>query len=143
MSGLSIATILDTQMLEVVRKTTIATAPTLDSALPLKNGSQIADELGGRYLLRYMLREQVGRYTFGSADRHCVTPTPYRGDEVVAWLNLPRATGRRAFVLLLNPIALDEVLGPRWIAGGGGIEYILPKGFSQRALVFTWELQVG
>lgn len=94
-------------------------------------------------MLRYLPREQVGRYRTGSRERHFVTPTPYSAQEAVSWLALPLPLVKRGFVMLLNPSAIEQVQGPRRIAGGGGIEYILPSGFGQQALVFSFELQIG
>jgi hypothetical protein len=54
-----LATVLDHEMLEV-RGVIIASRLTPDDELPRKDGKDVADELGGRYLLRYMLPHQTG-----------------------------------------------------------------------------------
>ena len=136
------ATILDQEMLEVVRYVRIASRVTPDAALLFKPGRDIALELGGRYLLRYMLAHQVGEYAMGSTGRHFVTPTAYSPEDMISWLYLPKPTGKRPFVMLLNPAKIPIVQGPRWVRLGNGIEYILPQGFPREAVVAGWELEV-
>jgi hypothetical protein len=133
---------LDQEMLEIVRRVRIARRVTPDANLPVKRGQVVAHELAGRYLLRYMLPHQVGQIREGSPARHFVTPTPYSADDVVAWLYLPKPTGRREFVLLLDPGKIAVIQGPRWVRLGNGIEYILPEGFQREAIVAGWELNM-
>ena|SRR5579884_2114220 len=141
-SASQLATNLDEEML-LSRGISIASSTTPDSMLPSKSGRAVAAELGGRLLLRYLQASQVGLYTKGSSRRHWVTPTPYAPDDTVRYLALPDPTQKREFVLWLMPEKIEEILGPRWIRGGVGIEYVLPKGFPLNSLVFTWEVQVG
>jgi len=129
-------------MLEVVRRVRIADSVTPDDFLPMRLGREIALELGGRYLLRYMLSHQVGQYALGSQDRHFVTPTAYSPEDAVSWLYLPKPSEKRPFVMLLNPAKIPYVRGPRWVRLGNGIEYILPRGFPREAVVAGWELEV-
>jgi hypothetical protein len=136
-----LATQLDHEML-VALGVAIAASVLPTTALARKSGQQIAKELGGRYLLRYLLRHQVGRYTGGSSDQHWVTPTPYAPEETISWLALPAPRDPRAYVMLLKPEEITEVWGPRWIRFGGGIEYYLPRGFPAAALAFQWEMEV-
>lgn len=137
-----LATVLDQEMLEVARNVAIAPRPTPDAQLPRKTGSQVSAELGGRYLLRYLLPQQVGTYRRGSTQRHWATPTPYAPEETVSWLALPSPTQARLFVLLLDPAKIDDIWGPRWVRFGKGIEYLLPRGFPDGALALPWELPV-
>ena len=137
-----LATVLDQEMLEVVRYVRIASRVTPDAALLFKSGGDIALELGGRYLLRYMMPHQVGQYAMGSKDRHFVTPTAYSPEDAISWLYLPKPTGKRPFVMLLNPAKIPIVQGPRWVRLGNGIEYLLPQGFPREAVVVGWELEV-
>ena len=120
----------------------IAARVTPDDSLPLKSGRDVALELGGRYLLRYMLPHQVDQFREGSRARHFVTPTPYSPEDTVSWLYLPKPTGDRPFVLLLDPASIPSLQGPRWVRLGNGIEYILPQGFPREAIVAGWELKV-
>jgi hypothetical protein len=129
-------------LLEVVRGVQIAASTTKDEDLPRKSGTEVADELGGRYLVRYLLSHQLGRYLKGSPEKHFVTPTSYKPDEAVTWLALPLPGEPRPYVILLKPEPLTEVRGPRWVNLGGGIEYILPNGFPDAALVMPWELRI-
>ena len=142
------ATLLDQELLEVVGGVGIAGRGTPDSELRLKSGSEVSRELGGRYLLRYMLAGQLGRYVNGSGAQHYVTPTPYAPEETVPWLGLPAASEPRTHVMLLDPRYIPALLGPRWIRFGMGIEYLLPDGFPGEAVVgpgrpgAQWELVV-
>jgi hypothetical protein len=49
----------------------------------------------------------------------------------------------REYALVLKPEELDVVLGPRTVQFGGGIEYILPNGFTEQALHFPWEIRIS
>lgn len=130
-------------MLEVVRQVWIAPRTTAinDSRLR-KTGQAVRNELGGRYLLRYLLPHQVGVHIEGTQESQWVTPTPYAPEETVSWLALPAPTQPRTLVLLLKPEMIDEIWGPRWVRLGQGIEYYLPQGFGRNALAFPWEIQV-
>jgi hypothetical protein len=133
------ATYLDHQML-VRSGTSIAASNTPDTMLAVKTGAQVADELGGRFLIRYLRRSEVSQYLYGNTARHFVTPTPYSATDCVAYLALPEPTMRRGHLLLLDPMKIDEISGPRWVEAGRGIEYLLPRGFTQSALAFRWPL---
>jgi hypothetical protein len=121
----------------------IAESHVIDSALPRKSGSEVAQELGGRYLLRYLSRQQIGQYARGHGGIHWVTPTPYSSRDCMTWLNLPAPDKPRTHALLLDPERIPSIAGPRWIEGGLGIEYMLPDGFPAEALVFEWEWPIG
>src|SRR5437867_2581044 len=98
-----LATFLDREMLALRRGVHIAAPSVRVENLPRKTGRRVAAEIGGRYLLRYLLPYQVGRYTRGNSDLHFVTPTPYAPEETVSYLALPAPTEPRPFVLVLNP----------------------------------------
>jgi len=139
-----LVTLLDQEMLEAIRGVTIYHRLTPDAQLPQKNGQQVTDELGGRYLLRYLLPHQVGLFTTGSTHRQYVTPTAYAPGETIYWLALPAPRQPRTYVLVLDPRKMPntEILGPRWVRLGTGIEYILPGGFPSGAVVGGWEIRV-
>jgi hypothetical protein len=137
-----LAKTLDQLALET-RGVVIAPAMTPDSALPVRRGSDVAVELGGRLLVRYMLRRQLGSFAGGSVSKHYVTPTPLSSDGLGSFLALPSVTERREFVMLIDPKAVPEVLGPRWVLAGEGIEYLLPNGFPPHALALPWEIEVA
>lgn len=139
-----LATLLDQEMLELKHSVSICHRLVPDTKLPRKNGQQVADELGGRYLLRYLLSHQVGQFTLGSNHRQYVAPTPYSPEETISWLALPAPRQPRTYALLLDPAGMPntEILGPRWVRLGKGIEYILPNGFPQGAIMGHWEIQV-
>jgi hypothetical protein len=141
MSAEKLATLLDREMIES-KGIVIAPSITPISALPVKDGADVSRELGGRLLVRYMLRNQVGQYSGGSAAEHYVTPTPYPSSGLVSTLALPAPLQRRQFALLLDPNAIAEIKGPRWVRFGSGIEYVLVRGFPPAAVASNWELQV-
>jgi hypothetical protein len=143
-----LATLLDQSMLEqedlLNKRGPIAHRLTPDSELPERPGQEVADELGGRFLLRYMLPHQVDQVHGGSNHLTYTTPTAYRSEDVVEYLRLPRPQAQRPFVSLLNPALISKISGPRWIAGGIGIEYLLPQGYPQEALVPpSYPMQIG
>jgi len=140
MGASHLATILDQEMLE--RIAPIAPRDTRDAALPLRRGLDVADELGGRLLVRYMLARQLGQFGGGSTVRHWVTPTPISPSVVCSFLALPAPNEPRPFAMLIDPAAVAEIQGPRWVRGGAGIEYLLPIGFPASALPLGWELNV-
>lgn len=134
---------LDQEMLEVVQQVWIAPRTiAINHSRLRKTGQQVKVELGGRYLLRYLLSHQVGIHIQGTHESQWVTPTPYAPDETVSWLALPAPMQPRTFVMLLDPKEIDEIWGPRWVRLGRGIEYYLPNGFGKNALAFPWEIQV-
>ena len=96
----------------------------------------------GRYLLRYVLPEQLQAFSDGSSRVHYVTCTPYSPEETIGQLALPRGAEPRSHVFLLRPSKLKKVSGPRWVRGGYGIEYLLPEGFGKDALVLPWAIAV-
>ena len=111
------------------------------TSMPSRPGADIAAELGGRYLLRYLIRKQYRQFTTGSTSLQFVTPTPYSPTEVISWLALPTTT-RREFALFLDAKHLSDVRGPRRVLLGGGLEYILASGFPTAAIVVGWPVPV-
>jgi hypothetical protein len=115
---------------------------------PTRSGIEIAAELGPRKLLRYLLPHQVGRFRLGSDAETYTTPTPYAPEETAAWLMLPVANAPRPYALVLEPTLIPEVQGPLLVAGGRGIQYILPRGFPEEAIIVPgapgvrWEIIV-
>lgn len=112
-------------------------------------GQEVARELRGRMLLRYLTARQVGTFRSGSQEAYYTTPTPYASDEVAAWLVVPRPQVLREHVLILDPARVDVIRGPQWVAMGRGIQYILPAGFPPEAIVVPgvrdgdWEVKVS
>lgn len=137
-----LATNLDWYMLEN-RGTPISSGVTPDEEFPVKSGEEVFEELGGRFLLRYLLPSHTRVSLEDMGKKHWVTPTPYSPEETIEMLALPAPTRPREYVLVLDPRKIDEVQGPRQVLFGGGIEYILPRGFSREALVLPWPLGVA
>lgn len=142
-----LAVMLDVDML-ARHRTPIAAAGTPDSVLSNdgtfnKDGVRVAWELGGRYLLRYLLASQVTHFSQGTEyiprsflqRTHYVTPTPLSPEEAVSWLALPAPDQPRPYVVLLKPEKIGAIWGPRWVRMGGGIEYIIPPGLTADAIV--------
>lgn len=112
-----------------------------DEELPVLSGEDLAAQLHGRLLLRYLLPEQVGLFLAGSSDKHWVTPTAFSPTEAIEALALFRPRDPRTYVLALEPARIERALGPRQVQLGVGIEYVLPDGFPLEAVLL--ELKVG
>jgi hypothetical protein len=112
---------------------------TADEELAERSGDEVAQELGGRMLLRYVedsTEKSRSRATF-------VSPTAYSADEVGAYLALPNPESPRRHVLFLNPSCIERIKGPRWVMQGQGIEYILVDGYDETAIVGNpWPVRV-
>jgi len=105
------------------------------ASLPGRTGADVARELHGRPLVRFLLAKDTTRFNKGSDAETYVTPTPYTPEEAVRYLVLPGKPTPRRSALLLNPELIDEIIGPMWVATGRGIQYILPKGFPEEAII--------
>ncbi len=138
-----LATILDQEMLEG-RGVEIASRITPDARLPQKSGAEVFAELGGRFLVRYLLKESLSSASQGTAKMTYVTPTPYSPSDAVELLMLPAEDRQREHAMLLDPRNISVVLGPRWVQGGFGIEYILPEGYTPGAIALRpWSLRMA
>lgn len=138
-----LATVLDLEML-IANGAVIHSPNISDAALAPRTGSEVARELGGRYLLRYVRPHQLGTLIGGSARAQWVTPTPYSRTAVARWLALPNPLDPPRHALVLDPEAIAVLAGPRLVRLGGGIEYFLPQGFSRDAIVAPgWEVEVS
>ena len=102
-----------------------------DSSLPIRLGSDVADELHGRMLVRYVIDAHEPPRSVPTY----VCPTPLSTEELDAFLALPRPDLRREFAIFLDPMRIDQIQGPRWCAMGQGIEYILPSGYTAGAVL--------
>ena len=141
MSCGSLATNLDLEML-LARGVIISPSNIPVEDLPIKTGEEVADELAGRPLIRYLCRQDVSRYLRGDRNPHYTTPTPYSPTDLISFLCLPDPQTARTHCLLLDPQNIEIILGPRLIQWGGGIEYILPHGFEQEDLIKVSALEV-
>jgi hypothetical protein len=144
-----LATLLDVEMLLSRLGVTIYSESTPDAAMPRRPGHDVASDLGGRYLLRYLRTRDISNATPGSSplltgmDRKVwVTPTAYSPREAVRALALPFPKEPRTHVVLLKPENILWLQGPRRIAVGTGIEYLLPDGYPKDSLVLPWEKEV-
>jgi len=100
-----------------------------------RTGLKVTEELGSRYVVRYLAPNQLTKFLAGSAEPHWVTPTPYSSREAIDWLGLPFPKVKREYLLVLDLTKVQEVCGPAWIKLASGIEYYLPKGFPQDSIV--------
>jgi hypothetical protein len=131
------ATQLDARML---RKSVASNDVPLD-LLPLRTGEEVAQELAGRALLRYVDDRNV--HETGHAGPTFVTPTPYSVEDLHGYLALPGPRAMRTHVLWLDPTRLTAIRGPRWCDLGSGIEYILTKGYSSEAILSPgWAVEI-
>lgn len=141
MSSSWLSTLLDQERIEIVQ--TIAGRGVAVETMPDRTGSDVVEDLGDRYVLRYLTASQVSDFVDGSDRAHWVTPTALSPDNVVPWLALYAPKSPRAHVLLLDLNEIEVVRGPAWIRLGQGIEYYLPKGFPKKAVVDVGVLQVS
>ena len=102
-----------------------------DFALPIRTGAEVADELHGRMLIRYVIDAHEPPRSVATY----VSPTPLSTEELDAYLALPRPDLRREYAIFLDPRRINEIRGPRWCSMGQGIEYILPNGYHGGAVV--------
>lgn len=135
MSAPWIATMLDQEQIEGAG-TAIESRLVDVEGMPPRSGHDVASELGGRLLIRYLTNAQVGDFDGGDTSRgHWTTPTPVGRDDVAHWLSLFAPNVERDHVLLLDPAAVPTICGPAWIRFGEGIEYYLPGGFPKTAVL--------
>lgn len=149
-----LATFLDQAMLEGSGLTIEPRLTREKDLAVLEDESDVKNKLKGRRLLRYLLPYQVGWFksrpgisrALWRNERQYVTPTPYSPEETISWLFLPSPRQPRTYVLVLDPIKIvragKKIRGPRWVRLGKGIEFILPDGFPEDAVVGGWEMQV-
>ncbi|HEY8112889.1 MAG TPA: hypothetical protein VII16_08475 [Actinomycetes bacterium] len=131
---------LDQERIEIT--TPISSRLTAVETMPDRAGTNVAEDLGDRYLARYLTSAQVPEFLDGSSRGHWVTPTALSPNDVVPWLALYAPMLKRQHLLLINPSKVDVIRGPAWIRLGQGIEYYLPHGFPKSAIVDVGVLQV-
>jgi hypothetical protein len=112
-------------------------------SMPDRTGADVAKELGGRLLLRYLVESQLTAFLDGSDDRdHWVTPTAISPSDVISWLALFAPNLPRRHALLLDPAKIPTIRGPAWIRLGSGLEYYLPSGFPKDAILDVGHVKV-
>ncbi len=114
---------------------------------PIRRGREVAIELGGRLLLRYIRESEVKSHShhavFGALTGPAwCSPTPYSSRDAIHALAWPFSTDAPTHVLLLNPAEIPEIQGPHRVRYGSGIEYYLPNGYPEKALVLPWGRKV-
>jgi len=137
----AIATRLDEEML-LNRSVHIYPPYTPVGTMPPRSGSAVASELGGRYLLRYLLRTQYQHLTAATSQLRFVThtnPVFAKGGGLVA---RTADADKTAFRTISRSKSHSRDTGPRRVRLGGGLEYVLPKGFPTDALVLSWPVPV-
>src|SRR5262249_44610593 len=116
----------------------VVVAPPWTPDLALSPCDDLAAQLGGRLLVKYLRNEDRRTYSGPST----VHPSPHRRPAGTSRFRpvtarppppLPPRDPPR-YALLLDPTRL-EALGPRRIRGGRAIEYVLPRGFPLSAVV--------
>lgn len=113
-------------------------------SLPNRSGDEVAEELNGRLLLRYVTDDAVREALDGRIGVPTyVTPTPYAVQDVAAYLALPMPDLARGHVILIDPSGVEQIAGPCQVAAGQGIEYLLPHGYPETAIVGPeWAVKV-
>src|SRR5687767_7137681 len=100
-----------------------------------KSGTRVARELRSRLLLRYITEAQADSTRGGVSHEVYATPTVYSPEEAASWLITPASKDPRPFAILLDPAAIEWVIGPMWVGPVAGIQYILPEGYPEAAIV--------
>ncbi|QZY30612.1 hypothetical protein [Nocardioides coralli] len=109
--------------------------------LPSRSGAEVATELAGRALLRYVAA--TGVHENSHPGPTFVTPTAYTSSELNSYLALPRPDLLRDHAIWIDPSRVDTILGPRWVHLGSGIEYVLPNGYTSDAVIEPgWAVQI-
>lgn len=101
------------------------------SAMPVRTGADVAEELAGRPLLRYV----TDQHAPPTNDMVWTTTTAICPACSGPVLHLPAQLALRHWVFVIDPAQVDAIQGPRRCIMGTGIEYILPSGYEARALV--------
>lgn len=119
MRAAQLATFLDHWMLEqpdhvASRGGGIAAGFSDEHLLPSRTGQQLATELGGRLLVRYLREHELAEGQRGTSRAVWATPTPYGPRDAADLLALPRAWEPRACRILSAECALN---GWRWLSG--------------------------
>lgn len=125
----------------------------MKSTIGAKGIMGLADILGRRRLLRYITSQRANQRSFATREVTYVAVTPFSPEEASVWLALPAPQTLRTHVVLLDPRTLEvggrPIFGPRY-AKGGGIEFILERGFHDDAVVnispdseSKWPLEVN
>lgn len=109
--------------------------------LELRDGKDVARELSGRVLLRYVDDRNVHERSHPGPT--FVTPTPYGIDDLHSYLALPGPKNMRTHVVWLDPEKLSGICGPRWCDLGSGIEYVLTEGYTEDAILSPgWAVEI-
>ena len=134
----------DRRRVRIGRYLTTATRPAP------RSGVNIARQLGGRLLARYITEAEAMSMTgpTGRTTESYATPTAYSPEEAPIWLITPASRSVRPFVILLDPNEIDWIIGPLQVGPAAGIQYILPNGYPPSAIVVpgaptgSWYLSV-
>src|SRR5947207_3309866 len=102
---------------------------------PVRSGRVIARELRGRCLLHFTTESRLPDLRHGTNATIFATPTTFTPEEVGTWLQLPGARIPRDVILIIDPERIRFIQGPMWVATGRGIQYMLPEGFPEEAIV--------
>jgi hypothetical protein len=98
--------------------------------MPMRTGGQVADELAGRMLVRYVTEQHPP-----PASEAWLTPTPLGARGAGTILHLPHQVTTRHWVLVIDPARVGVIQGPRRVTMGQGIEYYLPHGYDAGAVL--------
>jgi len=102
------------------------------SDMPVRTGADVAAELAGRKLLRLTTNQHEGPR---AGMKTWLTPTAICPECAGQMLHLPNELAQREWAILIEPSLVEELQGPRRPIMGVGIEYYLPKGYGEDAMV--------
>lgn len=120
-----IAVHLDAEMF-LRRGIVVAPATTPESALtPVLDPDQ---HFAGRLLVRYVRKSDLAQVTSTTWQNrtHWLTTTPLCKGSVRTYLNLPSSLPAPTHALLVDPLVLQGIRGPRYVRLGFSVEYLVP-----------------
>ena len=110
-SATNLAITLDVEQIQ--RGSTVFASPLTNVKLMAdRSGSEISEEIGGCYLVRYLLQTQVSEFLSGSSKEHWVTPTPFKPSDLGSTSALFSPHKPRSYALILNPLEIKVIRGP-------------------------------
>ncbi|MFI0827282.1 hypothetical protein ACH4Q7_22820 [Streptomyces roseolus] len=98
--------------------------------------------LKGRLLVHYLWPGRREDFSQGIERKMWVTTTAYSAEDASPYLRLPFPDVLRRSVILIDPLKVRGLRGPKHVARGGGIEFLLPFGAPAEAIMEGMEVKI-
>lgn len=137
----AIAVHLDTEMF-FRRGITVLPANTPESALPAITDPD--QHFAGRLLVRYVRKADLAQITSTTWQNrnHWLTTTPLCRGTLAKYLNLPSSLPTPSHALLVDPLLLSNVHGPRYVRLGFSVEYLAPSLPDAAIVGAKWAIEI-